>query len=88
MVFENKMRRATYLKEMAKIDKLKNPGFYVEVSGKIKDILINAGVPVVTDETTIHKALAGKEIEMNDDGTYTRKIGGSKHTKTLLGMPL
>jgi hypothetical protein len=34
------------------------------------------------------QALAGKEIEMNDDGTYIRKIGGSKHTKTLLGMPL
>jgi hypothetical protein len=45
-------------------------------------------VPVVTDEATIRKALAGKEIEMNDDGTYIRTIGGSKHTKTLLGMPL
>jgi len=71
-----------------KIDRLKKPGFYVEVSGKIKDILVNAGVPVVTDEATIRKALAGKEIEMNDDGTYIRTIGGSKHTKTLLGMPL
>jgi hypothetical protein len=45
-------------------------------------------VPVVTDEATIRKALVGKEITMNDDGTYTREIGGSKHTKTLLGMPL
>jgi hypothetical protein len=71
-----------------KIDKLKTPGFYIEVSGKIKDILINAGVPVVTDEKTIKKALDGKEITMNDDGTYNRKIAGVEHTKTLLGKPL
>ena len=71
-----------------KIDRLKKPGFYVEVSGKIKDILVDAGVPVVTDEKTIRKALAGKEITMNDDGTYTRKIAGTEHVKTLLGKPL
>jgi len=71
-----------------KIERLKKPGFYVEVSGKIKDILVGAGVPIVTDEATIRKALAGKEITMNDDGTYQRKIGGTEHTKTLLGKPL
>ena len=30
MVFENKLRRATYLKEMAKIDKLKK---YAKIGG-------------------------------------------------------
>ena len=71
-----------------KIDRLTKPGFYVEVSGKIKDILVNAGVPIVTDEETIRKVLKGKEITMNDDGTYQRKIGGTEHTKTLMGKPL
>ena len=71
-----------------KIEKLKQPGFYIEVSGKIKDILVNAGVPIVTDEDTIRKVLKGKEIEMNDDGSYNRNIGGSMHTKVLLGKPL
>jgi len=71
-----------------KIEKLKKPGFYIEVSGKIKDILVNAGVPIVTDEDTIKKVLKGKEIEMNDDGSYNRNIGGSMHTKVLLGKPL
>ena len=71
-----------------KIDRLKKPGFYVEVSGKIKDILLNAGVPQVTDEATIRKALSGKDITMNDDGSYTRSIAGEKHEKIMLGTPL
>ena len=66
---------------------LKEPGHYIEVSGKLKDILMSKGVPVVTDKETIKKAMAGKEIEMNDDGTYSRMIGGEKHTKTLMGNP-
>lgn len=71
-----------------KIEKLKQPGFYIEVSGRIKDILLDAGVPVVTDPKTIQKVLAGKEVEMNDDGSYQRKIGGATHTKILLGKPI
>jgi len=71
-----------------KISQLKKPGFYVEVSGKIKDILLKAGVPQVTDKETIEKVLRGKEISMNDDGTYDRKIAGTNHTKMLLGKPL
>lgn len=70
------------------IDKLKKPGFYIEVSGRMKDIFVEAGVPIVTDEDTIKKALKGREFTMNDDGTYDRKIGGTSHTKTLMGSPL
>ena len=67
---------------------LKNPGHYIEVSGKLKDILIAKGVPVVTDKETIQQVMKGKNIEMNDDGTYQRYLGGEKHTKTLMGNPL
>jgi hypothetical protein len=67
---------------------LKEPGHYVEVSGKLKDILIAKGVPVVTDKETIQKVMKGKDITMNDDGTYSREIGGERHTKTLMGNPL
>ena len=67
---------------------LKQPGNYVEVSGKLKDILLAKGVPLVTDKETIEKVMKGKTIEMNDDGTYSRYIGGKKYTKTLMGNPL
>jgi len=67
---------------------LKEPGHYIEVSGKLKDILQSKGVPVVTDKETIQRVMKGKSIEMNDDGTYSRYIGGEKHTKTLMGNPL
>ena len=71
-----------------KIEQLKKPGFYIEVSGKIKDILLKAGVPQVTDKETIEKVLAGKEVTMNDDGSYDRSIAGTMHNKILLGKPL
>ena len=66
---------------------LKEPGHFIEVSGKLKDILIAKGVPVVTDKETIQRVMKGKDITMNDDGTYSRSIGGEMHTKTLMGNP-
>ena len=67
---------------------LKKSGYYLEVSGKLKDILLAKGAPVVTDPELIKKVLKGKTIELNDDGTYQRFLGGEKHTKTLLGNPI
>jgi hypothetical protein len=69
-------------------DLLKKKGYYLEVSGKLKDILLAKGAPVVTDPELIKKVLKGKTIELNDDGTYQRFLGGEKHTKTLLGNPI
>lgn len=66
---------------------LKQPGHFVEVSGKLKDILMAKGAPIVTDEEIIRKVLKGKEIEMNDDGSYQREIGGKVFTKMLMGNP-
>lgn len=66
---------------------LKEPGHYIEVSGKLKDILQSKGVPVVTDKETIERVMKGKDIKINDDGTYSRSIGGEMHTKVLMGNP-
>jgi hypothetical protein len=67
---------------------LKQPGYYLEVSGKLQDILLAKGAPVVKDKELVQKVLKGKELEFNEDGTYQRYIGGKKHTKTLLGNPI
>jgi len=69
-------------------DLLKKPGYYLEVSGKLQDILLAKGAPVVKDQELIQKVLKGKKLEFNEDGTYQRFIGGEKHTKTLLGKPV
>ena len=69
-------------------------GYYIEVSGKIADILINSyNVPQVTDKETVEKVL-GKSIEWLGEkpnspgyGWYSRKIGGKQHDKILLGRP-
>ena len=66
---------------------LKQPGHFVEVSGKLKDILIAKGAPIVTDEKVIRNVLKGKEVEFNDDGSYQREIGGKVFTKMLMGTP-
>ena len=76
---------------------LKNLGFYVEVSGKVADILIKKyGVPVVNDKDIIGKVL-GKPIDYKGenpddsnaagDGWYIRTIAGHSHTKIMLGRP-
>ena len=70
------------------IDKLENPGTYIEASGKMADILSKANVTQVTDEDTIRKALKGKEIKMYDDGSYDRILGGKKYRKLMFGKPI
>jgi hypothetical protein len=70
------------------VNMLSKPGNYVEVSDRIKDILLSKGVPVVTDKETIEKVMAGKAIDIQDDGSYTRYIGDKKTQKILLGRPL
>lgn len=71
-----------------RVQTLKKSGHYIEVSGKIKDILVNNGVPIVDDETTVRKLLKGKDIKWNGNGTYDRHIDGlGTITKTMMGKP-
>lgn len=75
-------------KELQKI------GYYLEVSGKIAEILLEKyDVPVVTDIKVIEKVL-GKKVDfigtkegMPGNGWYTRLLGGHNHDKILLGRP-
>ena len=68
-------------------DKLKEKGHYIEVSGKIYDILKAKGVPIVDDEETVRNALKGKEIVWHGDGSYDRVISGKKIKKIMMGKP-
>ena len=70
-----------------KADLLKQPGYFVEVSGKIEDIFKAKGVEPVMDEELVRKVLKGKEINWLGDGRYERKIGGKTFTKILMGKP-
>lgn len=67
--------------------KLKKKGYYVEVSGKIYDIFKSAGIKIITDEKLVRDILKGKDIKWHGDGTYDRKIGGTVHTKIMMGYP-
>jgi len=70
-----------------KVKSLKTPYFYVEVSGKLKDILLSRGVPIVRNPLKIRQVLKGKKLRFNNDGTYQRKIGNKVYTKMLVGTP-
>ncbi len=78
----------------AKGAELKNLGYYIEVSGKLANILMkDYGVPIVTDQATVERVL-GKPVEWignkpGEQGTgwYARKLGNTKHDKILLGRP-
>lgn len=70
-----------------KAELLKKPGHYIEVSGKLKDILAAKGVEPVSDEESVRKILQGKDIEWLGNGEYKRVIGGQLHTKMMMGKP-
>jgi len=69
------------------VDSLNKKGYYIEVSGKILDILKAKGVAIVDNESIVKAALKGKDIVWNGDGSYDRVIGGQKHTKVMMGKP-
>ena len=69
------------------VSDLNKNGYYIEVSGTLLDILKAKGVAIVDDEETVRKALKGKEIKWHGDGSYDRKLGGTIHTKMMMGKP-
>ena len=69
------------------VNSLNKNGYYIEVSGKIFDILKAKGVAIVNDEETVRKALKGKEIVWHGDGSYDRVIGGKTIRKVMMGKP-
>ena len=70
-----------------KVDQLKSDGYYIEVSGKIKDIFKAKGVEPIDNEEIVRKVLKGKEIEWLGNGEYKRTIAGKMFTKSLMGKP-
>lgn len=69
------------------VSDLNKNGYYIEVSGKILDILKAKGVAIVDDEETVKAALKGKDIVWHGDGSYDRVLGGEKHRKVMMGKP-
>jgi hypothetical protein len=80
----NSAKRSTLLHTIIQLGKNNN---YIEASGRVSDILLKAKVTQVTNKETIEKALKGKEIQMYDDGSYSRYLGGKKYIKMMFGKP-
>lgn len=57
-------------------------GFYAELD---MDLANKFGLQIMTDQDTISKVLAGKELEFLDNGVYRRKIGNKIKEKVLVG---
>ena len=70
-----------------KAELLKSSGYFIEVSGKLVDILKAKGVEPIDNEEIVRKVLKGKEIEWLGNGEYKREIGGKIFTKSLMGKP-
>ena len=71
-----------------KADKLKSSGYFIEVSGKLIDILTAKGVEPIDDEELVRIVLKGKDVKWLGNGQYIRKIGGKFFTKSLMGKPI
>jgi hypothetical protein len=72
------------------------PNHYGEVSGAVAAVALKAGVPIVDDQELVERVLR-KKIEWHGphpeglfpgtSGWYTRTIGGTPHTKIMVGLP-
>lgn len=78
-----------------KSNKLRQPGQYAEVSGRLADLILGGGVPVVTDEVSVEHVL-GKPVRWVGEvpaypgvsGWYDRQIGAHTERKIMVGMPI
>lgn len=89
----SKEAKRTYIKSLA--DDLHKRGYYVEVSGKIAEILINKYDVQVINDPFVIETIVGRTVEYigkikntPGDGWYSRKIGGKQVNKILVGRPL
>jgi hypothetical protein len=65
------------------IELMGTKGFYAELDSNLCEKM---GLTPITDEKIIRQVL-NKKIEMNDDGSYSRKIGEKFHNKVMVGFP-
>ena len=72
--------KISVMKKMAEL--LKTKGFYAETN---VDLALKRGTAWETDENIIRKVVGKPDIVMNEDGSYTRSIGGHPHRKVLVG---
>ncbi len=87
--------KRTYISAQA--EDLRKLGHYVEVSGKIADILISKyDCPIVDSREDVERVLDKSVIWAGEnpydksapgDSWYIRKIGGHDHAKIMLGRP-
>ena len=62
---------------------MKTRGFYAELDVDLADKL---GLKPIKNEKEIRNVL-NKDIIYNSDGSYSRILAGSPHTKVLVGIP-
>ena len=70
-----------------KINLLKKKGYFIEVSGRMMEIMIGSGIPPVQSKEIVQAVLKGKDINWLAGGKYQRKIGGKMYTKMMFGNP-
>jgi hypothetical protein len=76
-------------KAIAKIQELlSKPGTWIESSDAMRAILKKYNAPVVTDVNLLRHLFNDPNLQMVDQDTYTRKLGGGQTvTETVFGHP-
>lgn len=68
-------------------DLLRRPGYYAEVSGRLGEILLSIGAPVLDDEESVRRLFPDRKIEWIGNGWYKREIQGKMMKKIIVGIP-
>lgn len=70
------------------IDKLKEPGFWIEASDRMEEVLEKSECPKVTDLETLQKLFPNSEINLLKGGKYERSLESGEVVKeSVFGKP-
>jgi len=77
--------KAAMLDEISKL--LNKRGWWVEASDALRAVLLKRNCPVETDVEVLRTLFNDRALEMQDDGSYNRRIAGQIKNETVFGRP-
>jgi len=71
------------------VDQFKKPGYWIEVSDRLAEVLIGKGAPFVDKKETVEKIFNQPIQWLNDKGWYIRTVNdeGLKSKEIIIGTP-
>lgn len=69
------------------IQLLTKPGWWIESSDALRNVLLNRGVTPISDQQFLQRLFNDPNLHMTDNGTYKRELPDRIITESVFGNP-